>query len=124
MQAIDKTKALKVGGAGLSDFTKSFKVEGRLAKPSVGLDAAAAVTAIGKAFGGKKLGGFGELLGGGGGSEAEVTDSCEKAVSAAKKGVAAESAAKPPGASKVIKKKADEEINKSINKGLKKLFGR
>jgi len=99
----------------LTELTKSFKLGGTLANPSLAIDRTRAVITLGKAVGGAVL--FGPagiaavLATGSSGDE----NPCLAAIEATKKGV------KVPGDKKEEEKKG---VVESVGNGLKKLFGR
>jgi len=118
------TKSTGKVTASLSSLTRTFKVGGTLASPSLGIDTAQTAETVGKMVGGAALlGPFGLAAPLVSGSQANE-NLCPSAIEAAKKGVKMSAATKQEkkGAAKLIQ--APVEGIEEIGKGIRKLFGR
>jgi uncharacterized protein involved in outer membrane biogenesis len=120
-------EGLGAGGLGkislsLGELTKSFKLGGTLAKPSLAIDTAQALVTAGKAVGGIALFGPAGILAALASPTPEDPNPCLTAYEKAKMGKTQpkEKAEKKPGEGK----KSLEDVGKDVGQELKKLFGK
>jgi uncharacterized protein involved in outer membrane biogenesis len=120
-------EGLGTGGLGkislsLGELTKSFKLGGTLAKPSLAIDTTQALVTAGKAVGGVALFGPAGILGALASPTPGDPNPCLTAYEKAKMGKTQpqEKAEKKPGEGK----KSLEDVGKGVGQDLKKLFGK
>jgi len=113
----------KKGVAGFSmsfaELAKPFRLSGTLAKPSLGIDSTEATIVFGKAVGGIILFGPAGILAAMAGKSSGDDNPCLEAIEAAEKGFIPKDEKTPEKKKGIV-----EETRESINRTIKKLFGR